>query len=113
MAVEKANLHLIGRRIEPLEAVAAQARGWGVEATCHCADLASESGQLDLARGLVCDLGQVDNRVHAVYDVAPQLIRVTGTGDHAPESDDGDGDPTLDLAIIGGSQGDIRDLNRC
>jgi short-subunit dehydrogenase len=60
MAVEDANLHLIGRRIEPLEAVAALARGWGVEATCHCVDLASESGQVDLARRLVCDVGQVD-----------------------------------------------------
>jgi short-subunit dehydrogenase len=78
MAVEKANLRLIGRRIEPLEAVAARARAGGVEATCHRGDLGSETGQVDLARKLVCDVGQVDILVHnAAMFVSGALANAT------------------------------------
>jgi short-subunit dehydrogenase len=60
LAKEGAGLHLIGRRLEPLEAVASEAREIGVPAKCHCADLSIASGQIDLIRRLEQDLPQLD-----------------------------------------------------
>src|SRR6476620_9281310 len=60
LAAEKAGLCLIGRRLEPLEAVAARARHFGVEATCYQADLATESGQAKLIERLMSELSRVD-----------------------------------------------------
>ncbi len=55
-----ANLHLIGRRLELLEEIVAKARGRGVQATSHVADLSTTCGQLDLTQRLARDLRHVD-----------------------------------------------------
>ena len=60
LAEAKASIHLIGRRLDRLEAVAATARKLGTQAICHSADLATESGQLDVIRKLNRDLSRVD-----------------------------------------------------
>ena len=60
LAEAKASIHLIGRRLDRLEAVAATARKLGTQAVCHSADLATESGQLDVIRKLNRDLSRVD-----------------------------------------------------
>ena len=60
LAEETTTICLIGRRLEALETVAAKARGLGAEAICYSADLASESGQLELARRLTSELPHVD-----------------------------------------------------
>lgn len=44
LADAKVNVHLIGRRLERLEAVAALARRLGAHAACYSIDLATESG---------------------------------------------------------------------
>jgi NADP-dependent 3-hydroxy acid dehydrogenase YdfG len=59
-AEAKASIHLIGRRLDRLEVVAATARKLGTQATCHSADLATESGQLDVIRKLKRELSHVD-----------------------------------------------------
>src|SRR6266404_1032728 len=55
-----ASLHLIGRRLDVLEEIAAKARGRGVQATSHFADLSTTCGQLDLTQRLARDLPHVD-----------------------------------------------------
>ena len=60
LAAAGASIHLIGRRLETLQSVAARARGLGSEATCYLGDLADNSGQLEVGRRLVRDLRQVD-----------------------------------------------------
>jgi NADP-dependent 3-hydroxy acid dehydrogenase YdfG len=68
-----AAIHIIGRRLDPLQAVAAKARGLGSEATCYAIDLADNSGQLELAQRLVRDLAHVDILVQnaAAFASAP------------------------------------------
>lgn len=60
LAHEGADLHLLGRRLQQLEAIASQARRMGVAATCHRADLSVSSEQLELVRRLEQDLPQLD-----------------------------------------------------
>ena len=60
LAEAKASIHLIGRRLDRLEVVAATARKLGTQAICHSADLATESGQLDVIRKLNRELSRVD-----------------------------------------------------
>jgi len=55
-----ASLYLVGRRLEMLEEIAAKARGRGVQATSHVADLSTTCGQLDLTQRLARDLRHVD-----------------------------------------------------
>jgi NADP-dependent 3-hydroxy acid dehydrogenase YdfG len=55
-----AKLHLIGRRLNALEAVAAEARGLGSEVICYSADISAEKTQIELAQHLRNDLGQLD-----------------------------------------------------
>jgi len=55
-----AAIHLVGRRLDPLQAVAAKVRGLDSEATCHAIDLADNSAQLELAQRLVRDLAHID-----------------------------------------------------
>jgi NADP-dependent 3-hydroxy acid dehydrogenase YdfG len=52
LARARANVHLIGRRLDMLQSVAARARRFGSNATCYSADLATGSGQLELAQQL-------------------------------------------------------------
>src|SRR5262245_43881381 len=60
LADAKVNVHLIGRRLERLEAVAASARRLGAHAVCYSIDLATESGQIDVTRKLQRDLPSID-----------------------------------------------------
>jgi NADP-dependent 3-hydroxy acid dehydrogenase YdfG len=60
LAAESTRICLIGRRLEALEAVAAKAQTLGAEATCYPADLAGESGQLELTRRLATELPHID-----------------------------------------------------
>jgi NADP-dependent 3-hydroxy acid dehydrogenase YdfG len=55
-----AAVHLIGRRVDMLEATAAKARDMGVEATSHAADLSTDCGQQKLTQQLAHDLHHVD-----------------------------------------------------
>jgi NADP-dependent 3-hydroxy acid dehydrogenase YdfG len=74
LAAEKASLHLIGRRLEPLEAVRARARWLGAEATCYQTDLSSESGLLELTQRLTSDLAHVDVLVQNAAMFVPGSI---------------------------------------
>ena len=58
LADAKVNVHLIGRRLERLEAVAASARRLGAHAACYSIELATESGQIKLRH----DLSSIDSR---------------------------------------------------
>jgi NADP-dependent 3-hydroxy acid dehydrogenase YdfG len=55
-----ANLHLIGRRKDTLEAIAAKARDMGAQATGHFADFSTDCGQEELSQRLKRDLQHVD-----------------------------------------------------
>jgi NADP-dependent 3-hydroxy acid dehydrogenase YdfG len=73
LASAGANIHLIGRRLEALESVAAKVRGLGSEAICYSGDLADNAGQLELTYRLTCDLRQVDILIHnaATFSAGP------------------------------------------
>jgi NADP-dependent 3-hydroxy acid dehydrogenase YdfG len=60
LAREGAGLHLMGRRLQLLEAVASKAREIGVPVKCYCADLSVASGQVELMQRLEHDLPQLD-----------------------------------------------------
>jgi NADP-dependent 3-hydroxy acid dehydrogenase YdfG len=81
LAAEKASLHLIGRRLEPLQAVRAKARCLGAEATCHQLDLSSESGPLELTRRLTSDLAYVDVLVQNAAMFVPGSIATSNLED--------------------------------
>ena len=55
-----ASVHLIGRRLDLLQSVAAKARSLGSEAACYSGDLATSSGQLEISQQLTRDLPHVD-----------------------------------------------------
>jgi len=55
-----ASVHLIGRRLDLLQSVAAKARSLGSEAACYSSDLATSSGQLEISQQLTRDLPHVD-----------------------------------------------------
>jgi NADP-dependent 3-hydroxy acid dehydrogenase YdfG len=74
LAAEKASLHLIGRRLEPLEAVRARARCLGADVTCYQIDLSSESGLVELTRRLTSDLAHVDVLVQNAAMFVPGSI---------------------------------------
>ena len=64
LAEAGATLHLIGRRVDMLEATAAKARDMGVEAASHFADFSTDCGQQKLTHQLARDLHHVDVLVH-------------------------------------------------
>ena len=74
-------IHLIGRRLNALEFVAAKARSMGSKATCYSADLSSHSGQYEVTQRLKSDLMHVDILIQnaAMY--------VRGSIEHADVSD--------------------------
>jgi NADP-dependent 3-hydroxy acid dehydrogenase YdfG len=55
-----AKIHLIGRRLNVLQSVAAQADGFGSKSACYSADLSSDSGQLGIVKRLKIALTRVD-----------------------------------------------------
>jgi NADP-dependent 3-hydroxy acid dehydrogenase YdfG len=73
LARARVGLHLIGRRLDRLQSVAAKVRGFGANATCYSADLATTSAQLELAQQLVRDLPHADILIHSagVYAASP------------------------------------------
>ena len=72
LAAAGANLHLIGRRADMLDAVGAKARAMGVEATSRHADLSTRDGQLKVTQQLVHELPGVDILIQnaAVHSIA-------------------------------------------
>lgn len=60
LAAAGANLHLIGRRVDMLDAIGARARAMGVQTTSHPADLSTRCGQLALTQRLARELPGVD-----------------------------------------------------
>jgi short-subunit dehydrogenase len=60
LAREGAGLHLIGRRLEVLQSVAARASEMGVSANCHSADLSIASNQRELSERLKRNLPHLD-----------------------------------------------------
>ena len=60
LAREGVGLCLIGRRLEPLEAVASKARDMGVPAVYYRTDLSLSSGQQELTRSLRQSLNRLD-----------------------------------------------------
>jgi NADP-dependent 3-hydroxy acid dehydrogenase YdfG len=60
LAERGASIHLIGRRLDKLEFVAAKARKLGAEAVCYSADISSPSGHLALTECLATNLMHVD-----------------------------------------------------
>lgn len=60
LASAGANLHLIGRRVDMLNAIGARARTMGVQATSHSADLSTSCGQRELTQRLAHELSGVD-----------------------------------------------------
>jgi NADP-dependent 3-hydroxy acid dehydrogenase YdfG len=60
LAKAGATVHLIGRRSDLLQSIAAKARNSGSEATYQSGDLATDSGQLEICRHLTRDLAYID-----------------------------------------------------
>ncbi len=81
LALAKARIYLIGRRLDVLECVAAKARSLGSEAMCYSADLASNSGQLELTRQLTRDLPHIDILIQNAG------VHFTGSIEHANLAD--------------------------
>jgi NADP-dependent 3-hydroxy acid dehydrogenase YdfG len=73
LAEAGASVHLIGRRLNLLQSVAAKARSWGSDATCYSSDLATSFGQLEISQQLMRDIPNVDILIQnaANYVAAP------------------------------------------
>jgi NADP-dependent 3-hydroxy acid dehydrogenase YdfG len=73
LAEAGASVHLIGRRLDLLESIAAKARKMGSEAACYPGDLATNSGQFEISRQLVRDLPHLDVLIQnaAMYAAGP------------------------------------------
>jgi NADP-dependent 3-hydroxy acid dehydrogenase YdfG len=65
LSAEGADVCLVGRRLDRLEAVAAKARAFNTKATCFSADLTDEAQLLDLAQRFKGALEFVDILVHS------------------------------------------------
>lgn len=81
LAAAGASIYLIGRRLNRLELVAAQARDLGADAACSSADISSNSGQAEAARRIKADLMGVDILVQNAATYAAASI------EHADLSD--------------------------
>lgn len=75
------NLCLVGRRLEPLEAIAGRARKLGVAATCCQGDLASDQGQREVAARLAGDLASIDVLVHSAGAYVAAAVEAAGGAD--------------------------------
>jgi NADP-dependent 3-hydroxy acid dehydrogenase YdfG len=73
LAKEEADLCLVGRRLDKLEAAASEAQSSGARAVCCRADLANDADLIELMRRLTADVDGVDILVHsaAVLERAP------------------------------------------
>src|SRR5262249_389191 len=73
LAKAGADVHLIGRRLDKLQSIAAQACCLGSHGTCYSADLGVDSDQLELIKQLICNLPRLDVLVQnaATYSAGP------------------------------------------
>lgn len=69
LAAEKVNICLIGRRLNLLENVAAEARCLGGKASCFSADVADDSALGDVAGKLASGTNQVDILIHCAAHI--------------------------------------------
>lgn len=76
-----ADVHLVGRRLENLNAVAAKARSFGSSAECHSFDLATGSGQMELAQQLVRRLPRLDILVQSAGVHCADLVEQSNLSD--------------------------------
>jgi NADP-dependent 3-hydroxy acid dehydrogenase YdfG len=81
LAKAGASVHLIGRRLEKLQSIAAKARSLGSQATCYSCNLATDSGQLELTQRLIRDLPHVDVLVQNAAMYAADLIEHASLAD--------------------------------
>jgi short-subunit dehydrogenase len=65
LAEQKVNICLIGRRLKLLDIVAADARRFGVGASCFSADLADDAAILDVLAKLTANTETVDILIHS------------------------------------------------
>ena len=80
LAKAGASVHLVGRRPDKLESVAANARSLGSEATCYSGDLGVDSGQLELTQRLR-DLPRVDMLIQNAARYVAGLIEQASLAD--------------------------------
>ena len=73
LAKARTEIHLIGRRVEMLESIAAKARSYGSSADCYSTDLATSSGQAEITKRLDAKLRHVNILIHSagVYFANP------------------------------------------
>ncbi len=81
LAEAGAGVHLVGRRPDKLESVAAKARGLGSEATCYPGDLGANRGQLELTRRLTRNLPRVDILIQNAASYFTGLIEQASLAD--------------------------------
>jgi short-subunit dehydrogenase len=81
LAALKINLCLIDRRVTMLEAVAAEAQNFGVEARYVSADLAQDAELAKLGSALRTDPGSIDILVHAAAIIEPGAIEQSSLAD--------------------------------
>jgi NAD(P)-dependent dehydrogenase (short-subunit alcohol dehydrogenase family) len=74
LAKAGANVHLIGRRLDKLQLIAAKARNLGSQATCYSKELSTNSDQSELAQRLIRDLPHVDVLIQNAATYAIGLI---------------------------------------
>ena len=74
LAKAGASIHLIGRRLDTLQSIAAKALSLGSQATCYSVDLAANSGQLELTQRLIRDFPHVDILIQNAATYAAGLI---------------------------------------
>jgi NADP-dependent 3-hydroxy acid dehydrogenase YdfG len=75
------DVHLVGRRLERLKAVATKARSLGSNAVCHSADLATGSGQMKLAQQLGRNLPKLDILVQSAGVYSSSMIERASLAD--------------------------------
>ncbi len=75
------DVHLVGRRLDKLKAVAAKACSLGSNAACHSADLATGSGQKKLAQQLARNLPKLDILVQSAGVYFSSMIEQASLAD--------------------------------
>ncbi len=74
LAAEKANLCLIGRRLDNLQAVADEGRRYGVDVECLHSDLANDAELRDLSKSLASRFASVRALVHSAGTITRGTI---------------------------------------
>src|SRR5262245_20276913 len=74
LAKAGASVHLIGRRLDKLQTIAAKACSLGSQAVCYSGDLATDAGQIELTQRLIRDLPHIDILIHNAAAYGAGLI---------------------------------------